>query len=137
MIITKETDYGTISVSNVVFASLITDCIRDGELTNSLWPSTDKGKQVDKNSWNAVSDTAKLIDVDYIDGMRISLEFSVIIRFGLSIRRVTKRLADDIRSAAEESLGLDVAWITIEIAGVRSRKDARRNTKVVFDYVSD
>lgn len=34
MIITKETDYGTISVSNVVFASLITDCIRDGELTN-------------------------------------------------------------------------------------------------------
>ena len=77
------------------------------------------------------------IDVDYIDGMRISLEFSVIIRFGLSIRRVTKRLADDIRSAAEESLGLDVARITINIAGVRSRKDARRNTKVVFDYVSD
>lgn len=137
MIVTKETDLGTISVSNVVFAEIISGSIHSLGMEHTVWPSSDRGKPADKGSWTSASDTAKLIDVDYIDEKHVALEFSIIIRFGASISGVTRELTEAIREALRESLGLDASRITINIAGVRSRKIARRNSKVVYDYAAD
>jgi uncharacterized alkaline shock family protein YloU len=72
-----------------------------------------------------------------VDSTHISLEFSIIVKFGSSISSITRKLADEIHREILTDLGLETTQITINIAGVRSRKVARRNAEVVYRYAAD
>lgn len=137
MAITRETELGTIQIVNAIFAQIIFDGMMQEDCLDQIWPSTPRGRQVGIIELFTDTEFSMYIDVKRGEDGRIVLEFSVIVRFGVSIRAVTRALADYV---AEQIRALDGAYpsvITINIAGVRSRHKVRRNTKVVYRYEAD
>ena len=73
----------------------------------------------------------------YSEEGTVKIEFSVIMKFGASIRAVTRKVSDYICERVREFLPEEPIQITVDIAGVRSKQVARRNTKTVYRYESD
>ena len=46
MTLSRETELGTISVSNILFAQIIADSFQQASCRNKVWPSTKKGRQI-------------------------------------------------------------------------------------------
>ncbi len=134
MALTKQTELGEISISNMVFAQIIFEGMRIPECRGKIWPATPRGRQIGIVPKYIDTEFSMYIDVDFNEEGRVELEFSVITLFGISIKRTTKHLADYIAGAFVKYSGRTPAAITINIAGVRSRHKARRNTKVVYRY---
>lgn len=134
MTVAKETRLGTISLSNEVFAQIIFDGMMQESCIDRIWPSTLRGRQVGVIDRFTDSEFALYITAERDADERIMLEFSVIVQFGLSIRNLTGILSDYIADRICELDGDKPSTITINIAGVRSRHKARRNTKVVYHY---
>ncbi|MGN0709149.1 MAG: hypothetical protein ACI4LM_02765, partial [Anaerovoracaceae bacterium] len=102
-----------------------------------IWPATpqglmleNKGAEADENFFQSVS-SSKNDDGGY------RLEFSVIVRFGTSIRKVTKTLADEVVSAISDRFGEHISEMVINIAGVYTKNVTKRNTRVVYHYGAD
>ena len=75
------------------------------------------------------------IDAGYDKSDRMTIEFNVIVQFGISIKKTTKLLADYIADNIETLSGKKPMRITINIASVKTKNNrARRNTKVVYEY---
>ena len=136
MTVSKETRLGTISLSNEVFAQIIFDGLLQEPCIDRIWPSTPRGRQVGIIDRFTDSEFALYISAGRDADERITLEFSVIVQFGLSIKSLTGTLADYIADRILAMEGDRPSMITINIAGVRSRHKARRNTKVVYHYES-
>ena len=66
----------------------------------------------------------------------MDLAFSVIVKFGTSIRSLTDALGDDIANQLEKKLGQKPRQIVIRITGVKSRQIARRNLEVIKRYAA-
>ena len=77
------------------------------------------------------------IDCFFDDKNTIILEFNTIAKFGVSIKKVTKVLSDYIYESIKENFGNENMKITINIAGVKSKQKAKRNTKVVYRYEAE
>jgi uncharacterized alkaline shock family protein YloU len=134
MALTKKTDLGTITLSDDIFAEILSDVFQEASCGDSIWLSTRRGRMITKMIYWSDSELKRSIDCSFDEQGRVSLRFSVVVRFGISIRRVTGIIADQVAKRIEEVLGSPPSVITIEIAGVRSRQTARRNTKVVYRY---
>lgn len=134
MSVARENRLGTISLSNAVFAQIIFDGMLQESCADRIWPSTPRGRQVGVIDRFTDSEFSMYINTDRDQDGRITLEFSVIVQFGLSIRKLTGMLSDYIADRISELDGDRPSVITINIAGVRSRHKVRRNTKVVYHY---
>ena len=134
MSVARENRLGTISLSNAVFAQIIFDGMLQESCADRIWPSTPRGRQVGVIDRFTDSEFSMYINTDRDQDGRITLEFSVIVQFGLSIRKLTGMLSDYIADRICELDGDRPSVITINIAGVRSRHKVRRNTKVVYHY---
>lgn len=134
MSVARENGLGTISLSNAVFAQIIFDGMLQESCADRIWPSTPRGRQVGVIDRFTDSEFSMYINTDRDQDGRITLEFSVIVQFGLSIRKLTGMLSDYIADRICELDGDRPSVITINIAGVRSRHKVRRNTKVVYHY---
>ena len=134
MSVARDNRLGTISLSNAVFAQIIFDGMLQESCADRIWPSTPRGRQVGVIDRFTDSEFSMYINTDRDQDGRITLEFSVIVQFGLSIRKLTGMLSDYIADRICELDGDRPSVITINIAGVRSRHKVRRNTKVVYHY---
>ncbi len=134
MAVNKETDLGTITISNSVIAQIIFDGMMQPGCRNRIWPATPRGRQIGILEKFTDTEFSMYISVQHSEDHRIMLEFSVICQFGISIKRTTRILADYIAEQFEYLGGSMPAQITVNIAGVRSRQKARRSTKVVYRY---
>ena len=134
MSVARDNRLGTISLSNAVFAQIIFDGMLQESCADRIWPSTPRGRQVGVIDRFTDSEFSMYINTDRDQDGRITLEFSVIVQFGLSIRKLTGMLSDYIADRISELDGDRPSVITINIAGVRSRHKVRRNTKVVYHY---
>lgn len=135
MTISRETDLGTISISNAIFAQIILDAFEQESCRGKVWPATRRGRQLGGDQMPDAADYGSHIEAERsLDGTSIDLEFSIIIRFGSSIRKVTDALGDFIAEAICEKQGRYPHQIKIRIAGVRSRQIARRNLEVIKNY---
>ena len=67
----------------------------------------------------------------------MTIEFSVIVRFGVSIKTVTHEFSDRIADSMLYILGIKPTKIIINIAGVKSKQIARRNTRTIYRYDTD
>jgi Uncharacterized protein conserved in bacteria len=136
MTLVKDNDLGSITISNLIFAQIIFDGMMQPECKDMVWPATKRGRQVGIVNKFTDNEFALYIDVDYDDEGRLVIEFNVIMKFGVSIKKITKILADYIAREIKLDCGKNPSIITINIAGVKSRHKAKRNTKVVYRYES-
>ena len=135
MTLSRETELGTISVSNILFAQIIADSFQQASCRNKVWPSTKKGRQIGSDAKFSISDFAGNIEVEpSFDGDSVDIEFSVIVKFGTSIRKLTDAVADYIADTIYQKQKKKPNQIKIRIAGVKSRQVARRNLEVIKRY---
>ena len=134
MTLTKKTEFGTVTLSDDIFAEILSDVFEKAPCGNRIWLSTRRGRTITKVIYLSDTDLKRSIYWGFDEQGRVSLRFSVVVRFGISIRRVTRIISDMVAERIGEILGSPPSVITIEIAGVRSRQMARRNTKVVYRY---
>ena len=135
MALTRETNLGTISVSNLLFAQIIADSFKLDVCKGKVWPATKKGRQIGTDLKFKLSDFASAIEVEENaehDG--IELTFSLIVKFGTSIRAVSEAIIDDVAEAIEQKHGKKPYRIKIRVAGVKSKQIAKRNLEVVKHY---
>ena len=115
MAIIRKTDLGEVKVTDQVVAGIISDIMTDPDMSDRIWPATEHGHRIGKKKWIAEiidlgdSDLASNIDVSSDDSGNVTIEFSVIVKFGLSIN----------------------------IAGVKSRQIAKRSTCTIYKYSSE
>ncbi len=143
MAIIKETELGVVKVSNQVVAGIISDIMADPDMSYKIWPATEHGHRIGKKKGFAEiidmgdSDLASNIEVSSDKSGNVTIEFSVIVKFGLSIKAITRSLADKIAESMHYVLGIKPSVIIINIAGVKSKQIARRNTRTIYKYESD
>lgn len=135
MTVSKETNLGTITVSNLLFAQIIAESFRLEPCEGRVWPATKRGKQIGSDQKFSLSEFAGCIEaVASFNGESADLSFSIIVKFGVSIRRITDVIGDYVAERVCEKLGKKPSQITIRIAGVKSRQVARRNLEVIKRY---
>ena len=135
MTVSKETELGAITISNLLFAQIIADSFRAESCLGKVWPSTKKGRQIGSDTKYNIAEFANNIEVEpSLDGNSVDIEFSIIIKFGAGIRSITDALSDSVAEAVCKKQGRKPNQIKIRIAGVKSRQVARRNLEVVKSY---
>ena len=125
----KETERGTISVSNRVFADLIISALEKEGLEDRIWVSNRKARILENEN-----DVAASLKVDRTESGRIDLAFSIVVRFGESISALTDKLAERLAETIYKGTARMPERITIFVAGVKSRDIARRAVEVVKEY---
>lgn len=135
MTLSKKTSLGTISVSDLFFAQIIADSLQQEACAGKAWPSTRRGRQIGSEQKINIGDLAGHIEVNpSMDTEAIDLEFSIITKFGTSIRKLTDNIADYIADTVYEKQGARPNQIKIRITGVKSRQTARRELEVIKNY---
>lgn len=135
MTLSKETKLGTISVSDVLFAQIIGECFTREYCKDRVWPATKRGRQIGSDAKFNVAEFANHIEVCHsTDEIHLNLEFSVIVKFGTSIRKICDRMADTIADEIKQKTGKKPFQIKIRIAGVKSKQIAKRNLEVIKEY---
>ena len=130
----KNTELGEVKISDQIIAQIILDAMDSENIRDRIWPATVRGRQIGLLPKIVDAEFASNMNIDSDENDRLTLEFNVIVKFGESIRSVTHILADNIEESLKYLLGINTSVITINIAGVRSRQIARRNTKAVYKY---
>ena len=136
MALIKNTELGGISVSDDILLDVLEKATTTGALKDLVWLSTSRGKVQSTMRLVSDQDIINSIFITYDEKGGATLRFCVVVKFGVSIRTVTKELADEIAAMTKELTGIYPREITILIAGVRSKNIARRNLKVVYTYES-
>lgn len=137
MSLDRTTDLGIIRISDNLIVDAVLKALHQPECEDKLWISTRLGNEIGMlRSWNA---PASKYDVTASFGEKgdVKIEFNIIIRFGLSIHKYTRIVADAIRESLREIASGCPLTVTINIAGVRSKKIARRHTRTVYHYAAD
>ncbi len=135
MALTRETDLGAVSVSNLFFAQIIAASFKLDVCKGKVWPATKKGRQIGTPAKFNLSEFANAIEVEEseIQG-RMNIECSVIVKFGTSISAICEAIADYTAETIEKKRVGNVHKITIHVAGVKSKQIAKRNLEVVKTY---
>lgn len=129
-----ENELGQMKVSNTIISQIIYSGLANLNLENKIWPATSRGRQIGMVSRFTDSELSMYINCSFSDDGTLLLEFSTIVKFGVSIKKITKNLSDYIYDFIKESFGNEKLQITINIVGVKSKQKAKRNTKVVYRY---
>lgn len=135
--IEKEGPLGSITISDGVLAGIIEESMLIPGCAGRIWPATPQGLKLDLNGIEADEDFFQSVSSSKTDDGGYRLEFSVIVRFGTSIRKVTKALSDEIVSNISERFGENISEMVINIAGVYTKNVTKRNTRVVYHYGAD
>ena len=97
--------------------------------------ATKKGRQIGSDAKFSISDFAGAIEIEpSLNGDNVDIEFSVIMKFGTSIRSLTDALSDYIADTILQKQNKRPNQIKIRITGVKSRQIARRNLEVIKRY---
>ena len=134
MAISVKTDLGTVKISDQVIGGIITDILDSPDLSKKIWPAEDRGRQFGRRPKIVDSDIASYIETSADDNGDVTIEFSVIVRFGVSIKTLTRDIADRIVDRMQYILGIKPSVIIINIAGVKSGQIATRKTRTIYRY---
>ena len=131
----RNTDLGTIKISDVLFAQIIVNSLKQRECLGKAWPATSKGKQIGNDQKFNVTDVASHIVVKHDrESTDVELEFKIIVQFGNSISAITEAVFQYVADSIEQVLGKKPVRIIINVTGIRSKQIARRNIEVIKQY---
>lgn len=122
-----ETPEGNISIEKAVIGKIITEII--DQFDGKVRLSNHKGK-----GRGFVAKIGGIDDTNYIEiemGLHgLEIKIYVVIRFGTSIKMITKNLIEEIKKNIEDYLDMKVNSISIIVAGIASKQVARRNIEI-------
>ena len=130
----KRNELGMLYVPNTLISRIIYGGMKLPECAEKIWPATPRGRQIGIVPGLNDNEFAMYISAVMNDIGEIRLEFSVIVRFGTSIKLMTKVLSDYVADNIMDDFECERLEITINIAGVKSRRKAKRNIKVIHRY---
>jgi len=116
MSLIRETEYGKITVSNEVFKDTIELACNMPECDSDIWLA---GKPA--------------IEAEYGEDGRVSLEFSVVVRFGTPIKSLCRLVADEVAEKIRERSGKLPSMIKVNVTGVKSKSIVRRSMEVICE----
>lgn len=136
MAISKRTDLGEVRISEQVAAGIILYIFDSPDMSDKIWPASERGREFGRmpRILDSDSDFASTIHTVTDESGNLTIEFSVIVRFGVSIKTLTRELSDMIAERLHYILGIKPSKIIINIAGVKSRHIAKRNTRTIYRY---
>ncbi len=117
MALVKETEYGKIILSNELFKEAIENACMLPETSGKLWIANKPG-----------------INAKYNDSGKVSLEFSIVAKFGIPISDTCKHLADALAEQIRNRSGEYPSEIKINVVGVKSKNIVKRAMEVVCEY---
>lgn len=114
---------------DAVFARIVTEC---GErYAGGMIFSTPKGKPVRPGKTGRES--LSYIGVEHVDAMHaVNYRIYVILRFGISMRKLLEHSADTIRRETKYVTGFDVNRINFHVTGVKSKNLVRRDLEFIY-----
>lgn len=137
MALLRETESGMVRISDGIIASIVQDVIRSKGFENVIWPASKRGKLV-RGTDMPDADFVSSFSSEYDDTGVLHLEFGVIVRFGISIRMITRKVSDLILNELRKASFYDPVSIVINIEGVKSRRRiARRSTRAKYFYEAE
>ena len=117
MPLTKETEYGKITISNELFKDVIESACSIPECEGKIWLAPKHG-----------------IESEYNENKEVVLKFSVNVQFGEPIKRLCHAVADDIARRIKLRSGQMPASIKVNVIGVKSKNIVKRSMEVVCEY---
>lgn len=128
----EENEYGKISVSE----SVITDIIISemAKYNGKIWITNNKGKSVSKLYRSVGGSPAGNIQIDTRRDGRLEIKLNIVLKFGMSIKKTTEEIMENIRKQIKIATGENPAKLTLVITGVLSKKLARRNIEIERKY---
>ena len=135
MAIERKNDLGTIKLDDYIFAQLIqTSLSKSG---GKAFHASEKGKllgnQGIKSGIGEISSNIKIRE----EKDKYIIEFYVITLFGASIRETTNEILDYIEYEMKGLFPEKGGRLILRIVGIKSRRIAPRNIKVVREYESE
>ena len=130
-IYTEKTEYGNIKVSDNAVHKMVESVV--SKHRSKVYLTNSRGKKMSRVYKSVRGDQASDVQVT-IDGKKVTICVYLIIKFGMSIKDTTDKIAEEIREAYRNAIGQDPWKIKIVITGVMSKKLARRNVEVEKVY---
>lgn len=137
MSIHQETELGIIKLPTKFFASAIENIFKLPYFDGKVWPATKKGKVLEEPSMSNMfmqGDLASNIQVSYGDEDEIIIEISVIMRFGVSISRVSEQLCNAIYNEFRDTVEPEHMKIILNVIGMKSKHIAKRDLVIEKEY---
>ncbi len=125
----KVQEKGKTIFRDAVFARIVTEC---GErYVGGMIFSTPKGRPVRPGKTGRES--LSYISVERVDAMHaVNYRIYVILRFGISMRKLLEHAADAIRRETKHVTGFDVNRINFHVTGVKSKNLVRRDLEFIY-----
>ncbi len=134
MALSSRTDLGEIKISDQIIEDMITDIFSAPDMRNKIWAPSKYSYKI--GNLHGITDPGSGLELESSrdEEGKVKIEFSVIVRFGISIRKTTREFSDKLYESMKYQLGIEPDVIIINIAGVKSKQIARRNTRVIYKY---
>ena len=130
-IYTENTQYGSIKISENAVHKIVETTL--AKYKGKLYLTNSKGKRMSRVYKSVRGNQASDVQVTVENG-KVTICTYLIIKFGMSIKETTEQLAEELREAYKDALGVDPWKIKIVITGVMSKKLAKRNVEVEKIY---
>lgn len=128
----RKNEFGTIKLNDSIFAQIVQTGI--AKCGGRAFPASEKGKllggQGVKPGIGEITSNIKIKDEEEF----YKLEFCIIMSFGASISETTKDILDYAEYEMKGLLPDKKGKIILRIVGIKSKKIAERNIKVVREY---
>ncbi len=125
MPISEKTKYGTITITDHIYASIVEDVLEEENFSGIVWVSTKRGK--------VVTDALQSMKIGQAEN-EIVISLYIVVKFGISIKKICKEFADRLADKVVDACGNSELRILINVAGIKSKNIARRDVEVVFKY---
>lgn len=120
--------YGKVGLDESVFAAIAVETAMG--FSGRVFLTNQKGKIIKESA--AAGEKYSFINVTESKAQdSIELEIFVILKFGTSISWFTREYARRLRLEAESITGVTINKVIINITGIRSKRTARRELRVV------
>ena len=126
--ITVETSLGTIKVAKSVIGNMIKDVV--DSFNGKVIISNSKGKIVNQLAYKlGPKEEFSEIEIELNDG-KLDINMYIVLKLGSSIKTVTGKLIEDIRTSIKDAVDLEVNELTVTVTGMMSKKIAPRHIEV-------
>ena len=112
--ITKVQDNGSIMISEDVVASIVAQSVQEveGVVGLSVKPGADIADIIGKKNWG------KGIKVTITEHNELNIDCNICIFYGSSVMAVAKNIQETVTSALENSTGVKVLGVNVNVCGI-------------------
>jgi len=127
MLYKSDNETGCISIDKAVIRRIAVECIRD--LDGKVRLANHKAQTAGFVSKLSGMDESSFITVAR-NNEGLDIKLNIIIRFGVSINRVTEQLITSIKEKISAMTGIEECGVTVVVVGMMAKQLVRRNIEI-------